>query len=129
MTTPRRRRAARIAATVLAGLLALDLAAWAAHVRWRDAAMAELAPVTEQVEILAAQLAEDDEWIERNSRLTQQYSQHDQFTARLEGRGRRRTAHDALVDAYNARVLRLYRRFYLAPLPAPDPPLKARWDA
>ena len=38
-------------------------------------------------------------------------------------RGRRVRAHAALVEAYNRRVEALYRRFYLAPLPAPPPPV------
>ena len=128
MTTPGARRALRMVGVVLTALLVLDLAAWAGHVRWRNRAMMELATITEQADLLATQLADDDAWIERNSRLTQQYAQQNRFAARVEARGRRRTAHDALVDAYNARVLRLYRRFYLAPVPAPDPPLRARWD-
>jgi hypothetical protein len=128
MTTPGARRALQTVAGVLTALLVLDLAAWAGHVRWRDRAMTELATITEQVDLLATRLAEDDAWIERNSRLTQQYAQQHRFAARVEARGRRRTAHDALVDAYNARVMHLYRRFYLAPLPAPAPPLRARWD-
>ena len=84
--------------------------------------------MTDQIEALAVQLAEDDDWVERNSRLTQQYSQHDQFASRIEARGRRRTAHNALVDSYNEQVRWLYRRFYLALTPAPEPPLRERWD-
>ena len=128
MKTPSRRRALGITFGILATLLVLDLAAWGVHVQWRDAAMEKLGPVSDQIDTLATQLAEDDEWIERNSRLTQQYSQHDQFAGRIEGRGRRRTAHNALVDAYNEQVEWLYRRFYVAPLPAPDPPFRERWD-
>ena len=128
MKRRQKRRVIRFAAAVLTTLLVLDLAAWAAHVRRRKAGMAKLAPIAEQVEIFAQQLAEDDEWIARNSRLAQQYSQHDEFARRIEARGRRHAAHNALVDAYNAQVLRLFRRYYVAPLPAPDPPLEARWE-
>jgi len=124
----RGKRVLHVTIAVVATLLVLDLASWGVHVQWRDAAVEKLDVVTEQIETLATQLAEDDEWIERNSRLTQQYSQHDQFAGRIEGRGRRRTAHNALVDAYNEQVEWLYRRFYVAPLPAPDPPFRERWD-
>lgn len=103
------------------------MATWAVHVQWRDAAIEKLGIVTDQIEALAEQLAEDDDWVERNSRLTQQYSQHDMFASRIEARGRRRTAHNALVDSYNEQVRWLYRRFYLALTPAPAPPLRERW--
>lgn len=122
------KRLGRIALGALLTLIVLDLAAWGIHVQWRTAAMGELTPVTTQIDRLAVELAEDDEWIERKARLAQQYSEHDQFTERIEARGRRRVAHNALVDAYNGQVTRLYRRFYLAPMPAPEPPVRIRWD-
>ena len=128
MKPPARKRLVRLALGILVAILVLDLAAWAAHVQWRNAALGELTPVTDQIENLAVQLAEDDEWIERNSRLTQQDSQHDQYTGRIEARGRRRVAHNALVDAYNEQLVRLYRRFYLAPMAAPEPSFQVRWD-
>ncbi len=128
MSTPLGRRLGRIALGALATLVILDLAGWAIHVKWRTAALEELTPVTDQIDRLAAELTEDDEWIERKARLAQQYAEHDQFTERIEARGRRRVAHNALVDAYNGQVARLYRRFYLAPMPAPDPPFRTRWD-
>jgi hypothetical protein len=128
MKTPSRRRVLGITIGVLATILVLDLATWAVHVQWRDAAIERLGIVTEQIETLAAQLAEDDDWIERNARLTQQYSQHDQFASRIEARGRRRTAHNALVDSYNEQARWLYRRFYLALTPTPQAPLRERWD-
>ncbi len=118
----------RIALGALLTIIVLDLAAWAVHVQWRTAAMGELTPVTDQIERLAAELAVDDEWIQRKARLAQQYAEHDQFTERIEARGRRRVAHNALVDAYNGQVARLYRRFYLVPMPAPEPPVRIRWD-
>lgn len=128
MSTPLGGRLGRIALGVLVTLVVLDLAGWAVHVQWRTAALGELTPVTDQIDRLAAELAEDDEWIERKSRLAQQYAEHDQFTERIESRGRRLVAHNALVDAYNEQVARLYRRFYLAPMPAPEPPFRIRWN-
>ena len=128
MKTPSRRRALGITIGILATLLVLDLAAWGVHVQWRDAAMEKLGPVSDQIETLATQLAEDDEWIARNSRLTQQYSQHSQFADRIEARGRRRAGHNALVDGYNEQIRWIYRRFYLALTPGPDLPLRDRWD-
>ena len=128
MKTLSGKRVLGITIGVLATLLVLDLATWAVHVQWRDAAVEKLGIVTDQIEVLAVQLAEDDEWIERNSRLTQQYSQHDQFASRIEARGRRRTTHNALVDSYNEQIRWLYRRFYLALAPAPEAPLRERWD-
>ncbi len=122
------RRAGVVLLALVVGLVVVDLAAWGAHVRWRTASAASLDPVTQQIDRLAAQLAEDDEWIERNARLTQQYAVHDQFAERLESRGRRRVAYNALVDAYNDEIVRLYTRFYLAPMPAPSPPVRDRWD-
>jgi hypothetical protein len=124
--TSRKKRLAGIGIAAVVLCIIIDLGAWAVHVQWRDASMEELTPVVDQIDILATQLAEDADWFERNGRLTQQYSEHEQFTARLEAQGRRRTTHDALVDAYNEQVLRLYARFYLAPLPAPAPPLRER---
>ena len=126
-TTPGK-RLGRIALGALATLVVLDLATWAVHVQWRMAALEELTPVTDQIDRLAVELAEDDEWIERKSRLAQQYAEHDQFTERIESRGRRRVAHNALVDAYNGQLALLYSRFYLAPLPAPEPPFRILWD-
>jgi len=128
MKTPSRTRVLVIAISVLATLLVVDLAAWGVHVQWRNASMEKLGPVADQIETLETQLAEDDDWIERNSTLTQQYSQHNQFAARIEARGRRRAAHNALVDGYNEQIRWIYRRFYLAPVPAPEPPLRNRWD-
>jgi hypothetical protein len=128
METSSRKRALVITIGILATLLVLDLATWGVHVQWRDAGIEKLGPVTDQIDTLAIQLAEDDDWIERNSRLTQQYSQHTQFADRIEARGRRRAAYNALVDGYNEQIRWIYRRFYLAPLPAPETPLRDRWD-
>ena len=121
-----KKRLGGLGVAVLALFTVIDLGAWAVHVRWRDTSMEELTPVVDQIDILVAQLDEDAGWFERNGRLTQQYSEHEQFAARLEAQGRRRTTHNALVDAYNEQVLRLYTRFYLAPLPAPTPPFRER---
>ena len=127
MSTSLGKRAAGIAIGAFLAVIALDLAVWAAHVRWRNAALEELNPVVEQIEVLAGHLSEDDDWLQRNSRLAQQYAEHRQYTGRLEARGRRQTAHDALVDAYNEQLGRLYARFYVALTPAPDPPLREHW--
>ena len=74
------------------------------------------------------QIAEDDAWIASNSDLMQEYGQPDRYAARLQARGRRAAAHKALVDTYNEQLSSIYRRFYLAPLPAPDPPVRAHLD-
>ncbi len=112
----------------LVTLVAADLALWGAHVVWRSSALVELRPVAEQAAKLAEQLAEDDRWLEVNAGLMQEYGQPARFAARAQARARRTAAHRALVDAYNEQVTRLYRRFYLAPVPAPRPPTLPHLD-
>lgn len=110
-------RRIRILAVSLALLLAIDLAAWTAQVRRRATRLRELAPLVSQMDSLSARIALDDDWIDRNQRLLQGYGQHEELARRLRERGRRVTAHDALVDAYNQRLTELGNRFFLPPLP------------
>jgi hypothetical protein len=103
--------------------LAGDVIVWSGHVLWRDRALEALDPVLEQIEALAEAVAADDAWISKNQRLLQGYGQHEELARRMTERGRRSRVHAALVEAYNGRVERIYRRFYLAPVPAPRPPV------
>jgi hypothetical protein len=90
-----------------------DLALWGGHVLWRD-----------RIDSLEATISEDDTWISRNERLTQGYGRHRDYAERLVLLAQRTRAHDVLVETYNTRVRGLYRRFYLAPAPAPTPPFR-----
>lgn len=101
-----------------------DLALWGGHVLWRDRALQRLSPMLEQIESLEAAISEDDTWISRNERLTQGYGRHRDYADRLVLRAQRTQAHDVMVETYNGRVRGLYRRFYLAPTPAPTPPFR-----
>ena len=116
---------------VLGGLLLLvaNGLVWGGHVYWRSQGMEELWAVRAQIDTLATQLDEDDHWVETRARLMEEYSQHQEFAARLAARGRRARAYTMLVAAYNERVSYLYRRFYLAPLPAPEPPVIQHRDS
>lgn len=113
----------RLIVLIVGAAAVADALLWSAHVVWRDAAMRDLAPLVGRIEALADQIAADDAWISRNRRLLQGYGQHEELARRMSGRGRRARAYAALVDAYNRRVAVLYRRFYIAPLPAPAPPM------
>lgn len=113
----------RLLVLALGAALGGDLLLWAGHVVWREAAMRELEPLAGQIEALAEQIAEDDAWLSKNQRLLQGYGQHGELARRLAERGRRAEAHAALVEAYDRRVRKAYRRFYLAPVPAPRPPI------
>jgi hypothetical protein len=112
-----------LAAAVLA--LGVDLALWAGHVVWRGRALDALTPIVERIEALEADISADEEWLGRNERLAQGYGRHREYAERLTLRAQRAQARAALVDAYNDRVRRLYRRFYLAPVRAPQPPLRS----
>jgi hypothetical protein len=101
-----------------------DLALWGGHVLWRDRALQRLSPMLEQIDSLEATISEDDTWISRNERLTQGYGRHRDYAERLVLLAQRTRAHDVLVETYNTRVRGLYRRFYLAPAPAPTPPFR-----
>jgi hypothetical protein len=101
-----------------------DLALWAGHVLWRNRALQRMSPMLEQIDSLEATISEDDTWIRRNERLTQGYGRHRDYADRIVLRAQRTRAHDVMVDAYNRRVRSLYRRFYLAPAPAPTPPFR-----
>jgi hypothetical protein len=101
-----------------------DLALWGGHVLWRDRALQRLSPMLEQIDSLEATISEDDTWISRNERLTQGYGRHRDYADRLVLLAQRTRAHDVLVETYNTRVRGLYRRFYLAPAPAPTPPFR-----
>jgi hypothetical protein len=101
-----------------------DLALWGAHVIWRDRAVQRLAPMLEQIDSLEATVSEDEDWLSRNERLTQGYGRHRDFADRLVLLAQRTRAHEVLVETYNGRLRSLYRRFYLAPAPAPTPPLR-----
>ena len=108
----------RTLGAVLAVLLAVELALWGAHLVRREAGLRALAPMVSQMDSLAARVADDDDWIERNQGLLQGYGRHADLARRLGERGRRVVAYDALVDAYNDRLEVLLRRpFYLPPLP------------
>jgi hypothetical protein len=112
------RRRLRILGAALALLLAVDLALWGVRLFRREAQLRALAPMVSQMDSLAARIAVDDDWIDRNQRLLQGYGQHADLAQRLRERGQRVVAHDALVDAYNDRIVELLRRpFYLPPLP------------
>ena len=116
-------RLTRVLLTLALLLLAMDVTVWFGHVLWRDSNLGGLDPLVGHIERLAEQVAADDDWIEKNHRLLEGYGQHDEYAARLVERGRRATAHNALVRAYNSRVVELHRRFYFAPLPPPQPRL------
>lgn len=116
----------RILLTLLTLLIVADLGAWGLHVWWRDRALERLEPVVRQMDRLEGEVRRDDAWIERNSRLAQEYAQHGDFAQRVAARGRRVRTHDALVESYNEQLRYVYRRFYLAPLPAPHPPLREK---
>lgn len=105
-------------------VLVVDLALWTGHVLWRGREVRALAPMLQRIEALEEDIAGDDDWIGRNERLAQGYGQHREYAERLALRGQRARAQARLVEAYNDRIRRIYRRFYLAPVPAPDPPLR-----
>ncbi len=108
---------------VLSVALVADGVLWSAHVLWRNRALEGLDPLLAQIDSLAEGIAADDAWISKNQRLLQGYGQHEELSRRVTERGRRARAYSALVEVYNRRVETLYRRFYLAPVPAPRPPL------
>jgi len=113
----------RLTALIIGAAAAADVLLWSGHVVWRDAAMRDLAPLVGQIEALADEIAAEDAWISRNRRVLQGYGLHAELARRMSDRGRRARAYAALVDTYNRRVQVLYRRFYIAPLPAPRPPI------
>jgi hypothetical protein len=121
---PMTRKTARTWLIALVLALAADLALWTGHVLWRGREVRALAPILQRIEALEADIAGDDDWIGRNERLAQGYGRHQEYAERLALRGQRARAHARLVEAYNDRILRIYRRFYLAPLPPPNPPLR-----
>ena len=114
--------ARRLALVAFLALVAADLTAWGLHVRWRDARVADMTPIAEEIESLGTLLAEDDAWIARNTDLMQEYGQPERLAERVRVRGRRAAAFEAMIEGYDAELERLYRRFYLAPLPRPAPP-------
>lgn len=110
--------------TLLALVVVADLGAWGVHLVQRGRAVRELEPVAAQLDSLRERIAEDDRWIDQNSRLMEGYGQHAEYAQRLSLRARRARAHDALVEVHNARLTEAYRRrYFVAPLPAPPPPL------
>jgi hypothetical protein len=74
-------------------------------------ATAELEALGARIDSVEARLAEDDAWLDRNGRMAQGYGLGDAFARRLEGRARRAALRDSLVEAYDQRVQRFFRRF------------------
>jgi len=121
---PRPLRRAVAAALVI---VAANLVLWAGHTCWVDVQLTSLEPLVAQIDSLESALAEDDAWLQRNGRIAQEYSEHQQLAERLSLRNRRARAHDALVDAHDARIDRLDRRFYLAPPRRTPLPRRRYW--